>query len=1636
MRVKKLKTSEKYTSVAGRSKISVEVEMRKRLGVWARRVLVLDGATLYAYKAKGDGGSVGGWEVGGADVHVGKGSDITREDGKHILVVAKQPAFKLTFAFSTIYEQSRLIQALSSSGAVVTGLDAILLLKNLTQKQKEEQEEERRRKFQEEADAHEWHQMTIEGQNDDIGRRRARSDAMLDPERSLTDIRWSFSEGNGAPDDLLLGQSTASDREQRRPSLVLNPLYDSDLDLSSRLIAGSKSVVPEDTFRRTASLPPAKRVTPGKRKTIDPVNPLPKPPRTASVIEDPTGEVLNTTTTVDGDSGDLENGSKRGNLSPVFPTKGVNNNRLSTGEVIGDGKMKDTPDVTFHRSGTSFDEVEEEFILPSDSEIDFTNEAQKIIDEIDADVQNGDTKEEKENHTYVNVAGLNRNTTGTDNSENNFDDLLKAMGAGSNESTYTSDSQNSNISEKSQDRSNIMGNKNSMNEIVNNINSQTAKDLEKIINSATENKAVNIVNNINSKIVKELNNATNTKSDKSEPQQDDIAQEAVEIKPESSLDELLAAMNNGNNPYLNGNNSDVEGQFDQLVNNMNGTNGKYQDETKESVTTLKGSLEGGHGSPTKSPDDNKINKISGDGTDKKRQQTNKNVLESKTSINKKELNNSDKTKREKQTPGSVKDKENKLEKETNKKQTQNKHKNETSKSSKKVSPTNSKSSSPTKSISSPTKSTTGQTESPIGRNKKETFKKYISEKSEENNFMTHQDSFETNHNTKKNKANEALNNKNKNEKTTDTTDSVYVTGKNNKKSNSNESYESKSETLSDKNTQSDIDQNKTQRLARKKSVELNSPLIISGQVELSGSAAGRLNPMYLEVRDGHVLSFPPKSATNTTCMSLQGMSVMPLLGMPNSLTIRKATRCMMVVKLESREEMLRWVRVLSDEVVRVTPKDEINGLTLYPSKSDQSKDDGDQSGEDDPDGRLKDLKNLITGKKKEVGQTDFEMNTIKKTNKHVTFRDEVQVIDESTPNVTNAGPNVKSLINQIKENHFGSGAIDHQPLKRLSGYGKQSPVRDEGSGSIPKTQTQKTNIAAGDTPNTVVIQETQANVDSTSNKDTIRNQILEEKQRIAMKEELRKKPVVKPTIKRHSIDTVGDNSYTKEVNNLNNHPVLRRLSGQGRWPPPKVERESWPGASSSPGLPSAEWEVTNILLGEGKVAPPPQEHPTSPRSPTNIGKYWEGNNTAAGGSVPLAQRGRGGSVVNRSWVQQPKKVEIIEHSGNNNNNVSRVVSPSETTSPRNLTRPVQCIMDNGPSSLSSGDTSDDTSDESLPGITWSVAAVREKFEMMNKVSGERSPRQLVTESPINRRKSTKNSLKKKKSHDGVARRGSIKRAGSRRGATAAGEVTLTPSQVQQQGSDSTDGGDTHQLRHQHNNMDLPQALAVKLIPVKERMKNFEVTNRRPLNSKFLTRTPLKRSTDIYKELVEIDKQPRDSVAGSTASSTPSHNRSGSPDSGIGVSSSNSSNISSSSSSSTISSLSPEPQKEVVICWRGPYIAQEAEQEVLNNINNAFLAKRRLLSKELQQARIRERLSMAEEKLWELQQSMSDVDEGIKNQRNPSWSSLERSLQVTEEEVESWQRRLVETQQEAESARQKLTIALHAGMAQLQKDRGN
>lgn len=106
--------------------------------------------------------------------------------------------------------------------------------------------------------------------------------------------------------------------------------------------------------------------------------------------------------------------------------------------------------------------------------------------------------------------------------------------------------------------------------------------------------------------------------------------------------------------------------------------------------------------------------------------------------------------------------------------------------------------------------------------------------------------------------------------------------------------------------------------------------------------------------------------------------------------------------------------------------------------------------------------------------------------------------------------------------------------------------------------------------------------------------------------------------------------------------------------------------------------------------------------------------------------------------------------------------------------------------------------------------------------------------------------------------------------------------------------------------------------------------------------------------------------------------------------------------------------------------------MLSNISNAFLAKRRLLAREVTAARIQERLSLLEERLWDLQARMAEIDVSgvVSAKETREWKSLEKSLRVVEEETLYWNTRLTQTKKEADQARQKLASALASGLAQL------
>ena len=73
------------------------------------------------------------------------------------------------------------------------------------------------------------------------------------------------------------------------------------------------------------------------------------------------------------------------------------------------------------------------------------------------------------------------------------------------------------------------------------------------------------------------------------------------------------------------------------------------------------------------------------------------------------------------------------------------------------------------------------------------------------------------------------------------------------------------------------------------------------------------------------------------------------------------------------------------------------------------------------------------------------------------------------------------------------------------------------------------------------------------------------------------------------------------------------------------------------------------------------------------------------------------------------------------------------------------------------DKMNDNKSHDIPRITWSVSAVRQKFEMLCTIGGDNSAGKLSRRSSINKRKSPKGSLRRKKSSERVQKKPSIRK---------------------------------------------------------------------------------------------------------------------------------------------------------------------------------------------------------------------------------------------------------------------------------------
>lgn len=333
-------------------------------------------------------------------------------------------------------------------------------------------------------------------------------------------------------------------------------------------------------------------------------------------------------------------------------------------------------------------------------------------------------------------------------------------------------------------------------------------------------------------------------------------------------------------------------------------------------------------------------------------------------------------------------------------------------------------------------------------------------------------------------------------------------------------------------------------------------------------------------------------------------------------------------------------------------------------------------------------------------------------------------------------------------------------------------------------------------------------------------------------------------------------------------------------------------------------------------------------------------------------------------------------------------------------------------------------------ITWSVAATREKFELLCSISGENNKGKLTTKTPIARRRSARMTQKRRRTQElnattpkrqGTVRRSFVAAENDRAKNEKVGGRAVRRSLIASEGKEEREGKEDMGVRrlggygtmtHDEVDDENDQKVTTKRTgswPTKETVKEA-----RKAFEGYAHRTPTTTTTDeghdsrILKEKLTVKMSPLtrtlNMIQDSIMSTNEEFRRA---------------------SQSFSTSNSQAKNDNVVICWKGPYIAQESEQEVLNNISNAFLAKRRLLNKEVALGRLTGRLNLLEEHLWGLQARLATEEEVKGGNRR----GVERAIVSVEEEITEVTARLSVLQREAQQAREKLEAAVTAGLSQ-------
>lgn len=602
---------------------------------------------------------------------------------------------------------------------------------------------------------------------------------------------------------------------------------------------------------------------------------------------------------------------------------------------------------------------------------------------------------------------------------------------------------------------------------------------------------------------------------------------------------------------------------------------------------------------------------------------------------------------------------------------------------------------------------------------------------------------------------------------------------------------------------------------------------------------------------------------------------------------------------------MRWINTLSDEVIKMTPAEQRSGLTLYPTpEKDSSRNEEDARDEEGKKGDTENAKGEGEEEAKDrVSEEEVTEVTEVQEDGDVDDTDGAFVMRKDVASLQDVLDYRVEMEKREKFTYFGSG--DDATYKETREINKENASRDSAStkNQAPESRsvTTKGESKVKDLANNghppLRRLSGQARTSSQSDSDTVDNFLM--------------------------ADTFPEPEGKRTA--VNGHRPLTRLYSQPRALADVPASRKTSGTAANKRLPNGVSEVSASVPRGEQSAGRRRAHEdddgrsdqisASPRGPTKSREPSRNHVAAAGASSHINSHVRGPS--RSGTLFEPRQVEIVEQE-------VKPKAPSES----------QRISKRGASGGGGGDRRKEEGNtcaptpvkddiDETPTITWSVAATREKFELLCSVSGEDKLGKLTTKTPISRKRSARNSVKKKRSLDGTGtpRRQSVKRS-----------VRRTLSNMESNSSFDTEGVSDADPGRQ------PQSDGLRLPPVRDLRKNFEAAPTRSLSptspSEPLSPTPSKTSAagSPLKSPVRRTSNILQQDATSPASS---------PEPGFitskAINGRPKGRIRDDDKGPVTRSLlatrtTPQPDSEVVICWRGPYIAQVRRRTVFRDLS--------------------------------------------------------------------------------------------------------